>query len=80
MVSILSVCIGITDKMNAAGLLYRQECRQTRDRANCHLLDSNTRLIQLSSPSVKSVVYVKTDLRFKNVTLNPKVYCNIPKC
>ena len=38
-----------------------QECRQTRDRTNGHLVDSNTEMIELSSPSVKSVVYVKTD-------------------
>ena len=49
-----------------------QECRQTRDRTNGHLVDSNTLLIELSSPSVKSVVYVKADLRLMNVALNPK--------
>ena len=60
MFSILSVSIiGITDKTNAADLLCMQECRQTIDRTNSHLVDSNTVLIELSSPSVKSVVYVK---------------------
>ena len=60
MFSILSVSIiGITDKTNAADLLCMQECCQTRDRTNGHLVDSNTLLIELSSPSVKSVVYVK---------------------
>ena len=49
--------------MNAADLLCMQECRQTRDRTNGHLVDSNTLLIELNSPSVKSVVYVKADLR-----------------
>ena len=63
MFSILSESIGITDKMNATYLLYMQECRQTRDRNNGHLVDSNTLLIELSNPSVKSVVYVKADLR-----------------
>ena len=58
--------------MNAADLLYMQERRQTRDRTNGHLVDSNTQLIELSSPSVKSVVYVKADLRLMNVALNPK--------
>ena len=38
MFSILSVSIGITDKMNAADLLCMQECRQTRDQANGHLV------------------------------------------
>ena len=56
MYSILSVSIGISDKTNAADLLCMQECRQTRDRTNGHLVDSNTLLIELSSPSVKSVV------------------------
>ena len=60
MFSILSVSIiGITDKTNAADLLCMQEYRQTIDRTNSHLVDSNTLLIELSSPSVKSVVYVK---------------------
>ena len=72
MVSILSVSIGITDKMNAAGLLCMQECRQTRDRTNGHLVDSNTLLIKLSSPSVKGVVYVEADLRLMNLAFNPK--------
>ena len=63
MSSILSVSIGITNEMNAADLLCMQECRQTRDRTNGHLVDSNTLLIELSSPSVKSVVYVKADFR-----------------
>ena len=72
MFSILSVSIGITDKMNAADLLYMQECRQTRDRTNGHLVDSSTLLIELSSPSVKSVVYVKADLRLMNLVFNPK--------
>ena len=57
MFSILSVSIGITDKMNAANLLRMKECRQTRDQTNGYLVDSNTLLIELSSPSVKSVVY-----------------------
>ena len=72
MFSILSVSIGITDKMNAADLLCMQECRQTRDRANGHLVYSNTRLIELSSPSVNSVVYVKAVLRLMNLAFNPK--------
>ena len=50
MFSILSVSIGITDKMNAADLLCMQECCQTRDRANGHLVYSNILLIELSSP------------------------------
>ena len=58
--------------MNAADLLYMQECRQTRNRANGHLVDSNTQLIELDSPSVKSVVYVKADLRLMNLAFNPK--------
>ena len=72
MFSILSVSIDITDKMNAADLLYKQECRQSRDRTNGHLVDSNTLLMELSSPSVKSVVYVKADLRLMNLAFNPK--------
>ena len=52
--------------MNAADLLCMQEFRQTRDRTNGHLVDSNTLLIELSSPSVKSVVYVEADLRLMN--------------
>ena len=71
MFSILSVSIGITDKMNVADLLYMQECRQTRDRTNGNLVDSNTLLIELSSPSVKSAVYVKADLRLMNLAFNP---------
>ena len=63
MFSILSVSIGITDKMNTADLLCMQECRQTRDRTNGHLVNSNTLLIEISSLSVKSVVYAKADLR-----------------
>ena len=38
--------------MNAADLLCMQECRQTKDRTNGHLVDSNTLLIELSSPLV----------------------------
>ena len=72
MFSILSVSIGITDKMNATYLLCVQVCRQISDRTNRHLVDSNTLLIELSSPSVKSVVYVKADFRLVNVALNPK--------
>ena len=72
MFSILSVSIGITDKMNAADLLCMQECLQARDRTNGHLVDSNTQLIELSSPSVKSVVYVKADLKLMNFAFNPK--------
>ena len=72
MFSILSVSIGITDKMNAADLSCMQECRHTRDRTNDHLVDCNTQQIDLSSPSVKSVVYVKADLRLMNVALNQK--------
>ena len=72
MFSILSVSIGITDKMNAADLLCMQECRQTRDRTNGHLVDSNTLLIEFRSPSVKRVIYVKADMRLMNVALNPK--------
>ena len=53
--SILSVSIIITDKMNAADLSCMQECRQTRDQTNGQLVDSNTLLIELSSPLVKSV-------------------------
>ena len=68
----MSVSFVKTDKMNAADLLCMQECRQTRDRTNGHLADSNTLLIELSSPSVKSGVYVKADLRLMNVALNPK--------
>ena len=49
-----------------------QECRQARDRTNGHLVDSNTQLIELSSSSEKTVVYVKADLRLMNVALNPK--------
>ena len=74
MFSILSVSIGITDKMNAADLLCMQECRQTRDQTNGHLVDCNTLLIELSRPSVKRVVYVKADLRLMNVTLNSKYF------
>ena len=55
--------------MNAAYLLCMQECRQTRARTNGHLVDSNTLLIELSSPSGKSVIYVKVDLRLMNVAL-----------
>ena len=55
--------------MNAADLLCMQECRQTRTRANGDLVDSNTLLIELSSSSVKSVIYVKADLRLMNVAL-----------
>ena len=66
MFSILSVSIGITYKMNAADLLCMQEFRKTRDRTNGHLVDSNTLLIELSSPSVKSVVYVEADLGLMN--------------
>ena len=82
MFSILSVSIGITDKRNAADLLCMQKCRQTRDRTNGHLVESNTLLIELSSPSVKSVVYVsKFDIHEfvtkSKVLIN--VYCNIPK-
>ena len=47
----------ITDKMNAANLLCMKECRKTRDQTNVYLVDSNTLLIELSSPSVKGVVY-----------------------
>ena len=53
-----------------------QECRQTRDRTNGHLVDSNTLLIELSSPLVKSVEV--SNLRFIYVVLM-NVYCNIPK-
>ena len=56
--------------MNAADVLCMQECRQTRDRTNGHLVDSNTLLIELSNLSVKSVVYVKADLRLMIVALN----------
>ena len=67
MFSILSVSNGLTDKMNAADLLCMQECRQTRDRTNGHLVDSYTLLFELSSQSVESAVYVKADLRLMNV-------------
>ena len=63
---------GITDKTNAADLFCLQECRQTRDRTNDHLVDRNTLLTELSSPSVKSVVYVKADLRLMNFAFNPR--------
>ena len=33
---------------------------------------NHTLLIELSSPSVKSVVYIKVDLRLIKVALNPK--------
>ena len=69
---ILSVSIGKTDKMSAADLLCIQECLQSRDRTNGHLVDIHTLLIELSNPSVKSVVYVKADLRLMHVALNPK--------
>ena len=59
--------------MNAADLLCMEECRQTRDQTNGHLVDGNTLLIELSSPSVKSLVYVKADLRLMNVALKPKL-------
>ena len=72
MFSILLVSIGITDRMNATYLLCMQEFRQTRDRTNGHLVDSNTLLIELSSPSVKSVVYVEADLRLMNLAFHPK--------
>ena len=49
---------GITDKMNAADLLCMQECRQTRDRTNGHLVDSNTLLMELSNLSVKAAYSV----------------------
>ena len=52
--------------------MQKKECRQTMDQTNDHLVDSNTLLIELSSPSVNSVVYVKADLRLMNVALNPK--------
>ena len=58
--------------MNAADLLCMQECCQTRDRTNGQLVKSNTLLIELSSPSVKSVVYVNAALRLMNVALNPR--------
>ena len=37
-----------------------------------HELYSNTLLIELSSPSVNSVVYVKADLKLMNLAFNPK--------
>ena len=72
MFSILSVSFGITQKMNAATLSCMKEGLQTRDQTNDHLVDSNTLLIELSSPSVKRVVFVKADLRLMIVALNPK--------
>ena len=42
MFSILSVSIGITDKINATHLLCMKECRQTKGRTNGHLVDSKT--------------------------------------
>ena len=66
MFSILSLSIGVNDKMNAADLLCMQECRQTRDRTNSHMIDSKTLLIEIC------LVYVKADLRLMNVALNPK--------
>ena len=66
MFSILSLSIGVTDKMNAADLLCMQKCRQTRDRTNSNMIDSKTLLIELC------LVYVKADLRLMNVALNPK--------
>ena len=74
MLSILSVSIGIKDKINAANVLCMKEYRQTRDRTNGHLVDSNTLLIEKSSSSIKKVVYVKADLRLMNVALNPKFW------
>ena len=74
MFSILTVSIGITDKMDAADLLCMQECRQTRDRTKGHLVDSNTLLMELSSPSVKSVAYVKADLRLMSFAFYPKFW------
>ena len=53
MFSLLPVSIGITDKMNAAGLICMQECRQTMDRTNGHLVDSYYQLIELSSCTEK---------------------------
>ena len=47
-----------------------QECRQTRDRTNGHLVGSNTLLIELSSQLVKSVEV--SNLRLIYVALNPK--------
>ena len=58
--------------MNAADLLCMQECRQTRDQANGHVVYSNILLIELSSPSVNSVVYVKADLRLMDLAFNQK--------
>ena len=55
--------------MNAAYLLCMQECRQTRALTNGHYVDSKALLIKLSSPSVKSVIYVKADLRLMNLAL-----------
>ena len=55
--------------MNAADLLCMQECRQTRDRTNGHLVDSYTLLMEVSSLSVKSFVYGKADLRFDKCLL-----------
>ena len=72
MFSHLSVSIGIKDKINAANLLCIKEYRQTSNRTNGHLVDRNTLLIEKSSSSVKSAVYVKADLRLMNVALNPK--------
>ena len=58
--------------MNAADLLCMQECRQTRDQANGHVVYSNILLIELSSPSVNIVVYVKADLRLMDLAFNQK--------
>ena len=71
---ILSVSIGITDKMNAADLLCTHECCQTRDRTNGHLVDSSNLLIEIIRPSVKPVVYAKAYFRLMKVTLKSKYF------
>ena len=58
--------------MNAADLFCMQECRQTRDQGHGHVVYRNILLIELSSPSVNSVVYVKADLRLMDLAFNPK--------
>ena len=55
-ISNLSVSIGKINKMNTSNLLFMKECGQTRDQTNGHLVGSNTLLIELSNPSVKSCV------------------------
>ena len=59
MFSILSVSIGITDKINAADLLCIQECRQTRDRTNGHLINSNTPQLSYAAHRLRVLYMLK---------------------